>query len=362
MLSYVFRRVLLIVPTLIGITLVTFCVMAFSPGGFKGAINAETGSLDPRARAAITAFNMKKFGYDKPLPEQYFIWVGLVSPIGPKEPGTGWPLQSHFGFKTPDLGESSESHRPVLDMIEESLPTTLLLNVITLPLLLGLSIYSGVIAAKNRGKWIDVGSGTLLLGAWSIPQIWAGVLLIGYLANKQNLKIFPDGGLHDIRADEMNFLPTLIDGFHRGWLLDSAWHLVLPIITLTYAGFAFTSKLTRNAMLDNLSADFVRTARAKGVSERAILYRHVLRNGLLPLITSMASLLPGLIGGSLIVETIYTLPGMGKLGVDAVFDKDKYMVLSVTLVASLLGLVSFLLADLCYALADPRVSFDAGDT
>ena len=127
---------------------------------------------------------------------------------------------------------------------------------------------------------------------------------------------------------------------------------------LLYAGFAFTSKLTRAASLEYMSSDFVRTARAKGVGERQVLYRHVLRNSLLPLITNSAALIPSLISGSIIVETIFAIPGMGKLGVDAVFDKDKEMVLSIALVAALLGLVSFLLADLAYAMADPRVSFE----
>jgi peptide/nickel transport system permease protein len=165
-----------------------------------------------------------------------------------------------------------------------------------------------------------------------------------------------------LRADEMSFLPSLVGGFHRGWLLDMAWHLVLPAICLSYAGFAFTSKLTRAAMLENIAADYVRTARAKGVGERTILYRHALRNSLLPLITSLATLLPSLISGSIIVETVFGIPGMGKLVVDSVFDKDKEMVLSTTLVAGLLGLVSYLLADIAYAMADPRVSFEGNAT
>jgi peptide/nickel transport system permease protein len=362
MISYVIRRLLLIIPTLIGITLVTFSVMAFSPGGLKGALENREGTLDPRARAAIHAFYVKKYHLDDPLPLQYLRWVGLVSPLGPKEPGVGWPAAASFGFKPIDLGESIDARRPVIDLIKESLPTTLLLNGVTLPFLIGLSIWSGIAAARRRGGVIDVGGGTVLLGLWSIPQIWAGVLVVGFLANRQNLQWFPTAGLHDLRADEMPFLPTLVGGFHRGWLLDTMWHLVLPVICLTYGGFAFTSKLTRTAMLENLGADYVRTARAKGVNENVILYRHVLRNGLLPLITSFASLLPGLISGSIIVETIFSIPGMGKLGVDAVFDKDPEMVLSTTLVASVLGLVSFLLADISYALADPRVSFEGSGT
>jgi len=362
MASYIIRRLLLLFPTLIGITLVTFFTMALSPGGIKAAVANREGSLDPRQRAAIREFYTRKYGLDKPLPVQYLKWFNHVSPIGFKDHGSGWPRNLGFGFKAPDLGESINARRPVLDMIEESLPITLLLNLVTLPIFLGVSIWSGIAAARKRGGLADVGGGTLLLGMWSIPQIWAGVLLVGFLANKEIFHYFPASGLHDLRSDEMRFLPTFAGGFHRGWLLDTVWHLILPGICLCYSSFAFTSKLTRSAMLENIASDYVRTARAKGVSERTILYRHVLRNGMLPLITAFASILPGLISGSVIIETIFSLPGMGKLAVDAVFDKDPEMVLSTTLVAGFLGLVSFLMADIAYAIADPRVSYEASST
>jgi ABC-type dipeptide/oligopeptide/nickel transport system permease component len=362
MASYIIRRLLLLFPTLIGITIVTFLVMACSPGGIKGAIANREGTMDPRQREAIRKFYEKKYGLDKPLPVQYLKWLNKVSPIGVKDPGSGWPGKWAFGFKAPDLGESINARRPVLDLIEESLPITLLLNMVTLPIFLGVSVWSGITAARRRGGLADVGGGTLLLGLFSVPQIWAGVLLVGLLANKENLHLFPASGLHDLRSDDMGFLPRFAGGFHRGWLLDTVWHLVLPGICLCYAQFAFTSKLTRSAMLENISSDYVRTARAKGVNESTIIYRHVLRNGLLPLITSFAYILPSLIGGSIVVENIFSLPGMGKLTVDAVFDKDPEMVLSGALVAGFLGLVSFLLADIAYAIADPRVSFEGAST
>ncbi len=358
MLSYFVRRILLIVPTILGITLIVFSVMALSPGGLKGVIDAREGTVDPHARAAVRAFLMKKYGLDKPLPIQYLRWLNNVSPIGHKTPGVGFPSAWSVGLKTPDLGESIESRRPVFELIKESLPTTLLLQSVSLPLMLGVSIWSGILAARKRGGVADVGGGTVLLGLWSVPQIWAGVLLIGFLANKQHIHLFPTEGLHDLRADDMNFLPYLENGFHRGWLLDAAWHLVLPVVCLTYTGFAFASKLTRGSMLENISADFVRTARAKGLPANVILYRHVFRNALLPLITYCGLLIPALISGSIIVESIFSLPGMGKLDIDAVFNKDPELVLSTTLVASLLGLISFLLADIAYAIADPRVSYE----
>jgi ABC-type dipeptide/oligopeptide/nickel transport system permease component len=148
------------------------------------------------------------------------------------------------------------------------------------------------------------------------------------------------------------------DGFVRGFLLDRLWHLVLPVICLSYGGFAFLAKLTRSSVLENLLADYARTARAKGVSERDVLWKHVFRNSLLPLITVSATLLPSLLAGSVIVETIFSIDGMGKLAVDAVRGRDRELVLSVTLISGLLTLAGYLLADLCYAIVDPRVSYD----
>ena len=146
--------------------------------------------------------------------------------------------------------------------------------------------------------------------------------------------------------------------FIRGFLFDRMWHLVLPIICLSYGGFAFLAKLTRGSVLENLQADYARTARAKGVDESTVLWRHVFRNSLLPLITVSASLLPGLLGGSVIVESLFSIDGMGKLAVEAVKSRDRELVLSITLISGLLTLAGYLIADICYAMADPRISYD----
>jgi peptide/nickel transport system permease protein len=148
------------------------------------------------------------------------------------------------------------------------------------------------------------------------------------------------------------------EGWVRGFLVDRAWHLVLPVICLSYGGFAGLAKLTRTAVLENLLADYARTARAKGLPENAVLWRHVFRNSLLPLITVAASLLPSLLAGSVIVESIFSIEGMGKLAVEAVQTRDRELVLSITLIGGVLTLVGYLIADLFYAIADPRVSYD----
>jgi ABC-type dipeptide/oligopeptide/nickel transport system permease component len=358
MLSYVIRRVLLLFPTLLGITLVVFFVMSLAPGGIGGSqINNTEGNQDADVAKAMREYYTKRYGYDKPLIVQYLRWLNVISPIGrlQNEDGTF----GRWALKKPDLGFSPSKGRDISDLIAESLPVTLLLNLITFPMVYAISLLAGIRAARNRGGLLDVSSGTAFLGLWSVPTIWAGVMLIGLFANRAHLHWFPTSGLHDTFADRMAFLPGYTDhGFARGWVLDTAWHLVLPTICLTYASFAFLSKLARASVLDNLAADYARTARAKGVDEKGILYRHVLNNSLLPLITVAAGILPGLLAGSVVVESIFSLPGMGMLSVEAVKLADRELVMAQTLVIGFIGLVSFLITDLCYALADPRVSYE----
>ena len=149
-----------------------------------------------------------------------------------------------------------------------------------------------------------------------------------------------------------------VSALQDGYLVDRIWHLVLPIIALSYGGLAFLAKLTRSSLLENLAADYARTARAKGVDEESVLWRHVFRNSLLPLITVSATLLPSLLAGSVIIESIFSIDGMGKLAVEAVQTRDRELVLSVTLISGLLTLFGYLLADIAYAIVDPRVSYE----
>jgi microcin C transport system permease protein len=185
-------------------------------------------------------------------------------------------------------------------------------------------------------------------------------MLQGYLTSDEYFRWFPTVELHDLKADAMPYLPSTSApaGLQRGWLVDTLWHLVLPIICLTYGQFAFLSKLSRSAVLETMGADFVRTARAKGTDEKVVLYQHVLRNSLIPLITVGAHILPAMIAGAVIVERIFGINGMGNLFVDAVMQRDREIVLAGTLVSGALGLLGYLLADIGYAIADPRVSYE----
>jgi peptide/nickel transport system permease protein len=458
--TYILRRILLMIPTLLGITVVVFVVMAASPGGISAQSLVEGQNLEPQAKKALEDYYNRLYGLDQPAPIQYLRWLNNVMPMGFTFDDQG--AVSGFSFtKGSDLGTSFRYGRPVLDLIAERVPITLLLNILTIPIIYLVAIAVGVRAATERGGRFDVASSVIMLGLWSVPTMLAGVLLIGFFASDQYWHWFPTAGLSRREALDMPFLPhwsvpldvlrvfgaavlgttvfallarraprafrLLLFGilglalgiamaralpgegavlagvlvapmlaltlaalaglqaagvrglvlgtlgavlglgvgvasmegvFVPGFLLDRLWHLVLPVICLAYGGFAFLSKLTRTAVLENLLADYARTARAKGVAEPQVLWRHVFRNSLLPLITVMASLLPGLLAGSVIVESIFSIDGMGRLAIEAVQARDRELVLSITLISGLLTLLGYLLADLLYAIADPRVSYE----
>jgi ABC-type dipeptide/oligopeptide/nickel transport system permease component len=388
MLSYIIRRLLLFPPTLIGITMIVFFTIALSPGGIGGTLLSGEGSMRPAERAARRAYLNERFGLDKPYIVQYLRWLNNISPIGfdtyksgdpqvieatqqaaaaPPNPDGTRPLPkiragdlrlTRPRFKVPDLGKSWNRNQPVSAVILEALPVSITLEAVSVPITYLIAVLSGIYAARHRGKFIDVGSGAVLIALFSIPTIWTGVLFVGFLCNRDYVHWFPANGLHDLQAGAMPFLPTFRGGFQRGWLLDAAWHLVLPVICISYGNFAVLSRLTRGSLLDTLGADFVRTGRAKGLSERVVLFRHAFRNSLIPLITVAAYILPGLISGAVIVETIFGLPGMGKLSLDSIEARDRELILSTTFIVSVLTLVGYLLADIGYAIADPRVSYD----
>ena len=458
--TYIIRRLLLMFPTLIGITIVVFSVMAAAPGGISAQSLIEGQNLEPQVKHAMEKYYNHLYGLDQPAPVQYLRWLNNVSPIG-----FTFDEKNHiegFSFtKGSDFGTSFRYGRPVLDLIKERLPITLLLNVLSIPLIYTIAIAIGVHAATQRGKSFDFSSGITMLALWSVPTMLAGVLLIGFFASDQYWHWFPTSGLSQREALDMQFLPhwsfagdvvllffavalavvqfiaislygsqrvrTVIMALFGGWLgymmagalstesesiiyvilitllgglcaliayseyhalrtalmgivgvvlgiglsfawmqgtfvvgfmLDRAWHLILPVICLSYGGFAFLAKLTRSAVLENLLSDYARTARAKGVPEQQVLWRHVFSNSLLPLITVAAGLLPSLLGGSIIVESLFSIEGMGKLAVEAVQGRDRELVLSITLIGTLLSLAGYLLADICYAIADPRVSYE----
>ena len=247
------------------------------------------------------------------------------------------------------LGESVQTGATVMDELKRRLPITLMINVIAFPLIYALAIPTGMLMAIKRGRFFDTAGNVILLGFWSVPTVLSATLLIGYVGiGGTGLELFPTAGLHSANEDAMPFLE---------WLNDLGMHIVLPVFCITYGGLAYLAKQMRAAMLDNFTMDYVRTARAKGVPGRQIVFRHVLRNSLLPIITIFATILPALIAGSIIIEKIFSIEGMGMLAFRAVESRDYDVVQSLALIAGALNLTGLLLADICYAVADPRITY-----
>jgi ABC-type dipeptide/oligopeptide/nickel transport system permease component len=327
MLSYIIRRVLLMIPTLIGMTLLVFAIVRFAPGLTTGG-GAMSENLKTDQRAAAEKIK-KRLHLDQPFYQQYFLWM--------------W--DSVRG----DFGDSIQYNVPVEQLIRERLPVTISMNLISTFVVYVIAIPGGLLASVKRGKTFDVTWSLGTLALFSLPIIWVGAMLLAFFANPQYLGWFPVAGAHS----------TNTEWFTSGqYASDYLWHMVLPVVCLSYGGFAYLSKIQRASMLDALSQDYVRTAKAKGLPARTIMLRHVFRNGLLPMITVAASVIPGLIGGAVVTERIFSIDGMGNMFVTAVGARDLPIIQAVAFISSVITLLSLLVADICYTVADPRVSYE----
>jgi len=326
--TYILRRLLLVIPTLLGITLMVFAISRAAPGDPFSMGMGSGGQMNAERWANVVEQRRKLHGLDKPLSVQYLVWVKNVSIL--------------------NFGDSIKHHRPVIELIGERLPITLTLNLIAFVIIYTVSLPMGVLSAVGHKQFLDRAASVILLMLWSLPAMWAGQMLIGYLCGPP-LQWFPPAGLSSNNADQLAFFP---------WLGDRLWHLVLPVICLTYAGFAYLTKQVRAGMLDNLRSDYVRTARAKGLSEPVVVIRHAFRNSVIPVITIMATILPAMLGGSVIIEKIFSIPGMGLLAFEAITTRDYNVIMAVSTISGFLNLVGLLLADIAYAAVDPRISFE----
>ena len=330
--AYLIKRFFLIIPTFLGITLITFLIIQLAPGnpvslkiqqlGGEG-IKTETVSRE------VIEQTKKLYGLDKPFHVQYLLWLKRLVTL--------------------DFGESYKDHRPVWTKVKEALPVTLLLNLISIFLIYLISVPIGVFSAVYPESRLDRVLTLILFFLYSLPSFWVAMILIIYLGGGEYLDLFPVVGI--ISADSGQ-LPLW------GKVINVLWHLVLPVTVLTYGGFAFLSRLSRAQLLEVIRQDYIRTARAKGLPERVVIFKHALRNSLIPLITLMGTLLPALIGGSVIVEQIFSIPGMGRLGFEAVLSRDYPTVMAIAAIEALLTLISLLISDLIYVVVDPRISFE----
>jgi peptide/nickel transport system permease protein len=331
--SYLIRRLLQIIPTFLGITLITFVIIQLAPGNpamlklQMGKGQAELG--EKGISEQIVQQTKELYGLDKPIPIQYLLWVKRVVTL--------------------DFGTSYKDHRNVWDKIVERLPITIQLNIISIFLVYLIAIPCGIYSSTHTGSFTDAVMTLGFFFLYSLPNFWVAMLLIMFLGGGDFWDIFPVYGISSIGAESMRLMP---------WLVDRAWHLVLPVICLTYGGLAYLSRLMRAGMLEVIREDYIRTARAKGLSERVVIYKHALRNALLPIITLLAFLLPSMFGGSVIVESIFSIPGLGLLGFEAVLSRDYPVIMAITAISGVLTLIGLLISDVLYAVFDPRIKLE----
>ncbi|NOY13159.1 MAG: ABC transporter permease [Deltaproteobacteria bacterium] len=321
MLQYLVKRLLLLIPLLLGITLISFVVIHLAPGE---PTDMQT-QMNPQAGTELQDRLRVQYGLDKPLYVQYGKWLSRLLQL--------------------DFGESFASdRRPVFDKVVERLPVTILLNTLSILLILAVSIPLGIISAVRRNSAFDRAATVLVFAGFAMPSFWLALLMMDWFGVR--LGILPVSGLKSIGYEYLSW---------GGQLLDRFKHLLLPVFVAAIGGLAGFSRYMRSNMLDVVRQDYILTARAKGLSERTVIYKHALRNALLPVITVLGLSVPGLIGGSVIFETIFAIPGMGKLFYDGVMMRDYPLIMGILVMGAILTLLGNLLADVSYALADPRI-------
>ena len=320
MTAYMLRRFMSLLPVLLWITLISFGIMHLAPGKPTDAAMQFNPKVSLEARQRME----KLYGLDQPLPVQYARWIGRVARL--------------------DFGRSFLDDRSVTEKIVERLPITLTINLLSLGLVLGIAVPLGVLAAIKPGGAFDRFTTVFVFLGYSMPSFWLALMCMALFG--VTLRWLPISGIHSLDHDAMAWL---------GRWLDTGWHLALPVGITAFTGLAGLSRYMRTSMVEVLRQDYIRTARAKGLPESRILFHHGLRNALLPLITILGLSLPDLIGGSVIAETIFSIPGMGRLFYDAVMARDYAVVMALVTIGAVLTMLGNLLADLAYAYADPRI-------
>lgn len=333
MLTYLIKRVLWMIPMLVGISLISFFIMHLAPGD----ITNNEAAFNPKASEESRKKLRELYNLDKPVIVQYGLWLKRMVQL---DFGN-----SFAGHQKPVFWETIDKDGNVTKgMIQEALPYTLRINIFGLLITLSLAIPLGVLCAKNYHGWQDKAITLFNFIGFSIPSFWLSLLLMYWLGVVNNW--LPISGIESLNHDSMNWL---------GQIKDTISHYFLPVLIPSITGLAGITLFVKNGMLDVLNQDFITTARAKGLNEHQVVYTHALRNALLPLITIVGLSIPGLIGGSVIAETIFAIPGMGKLFYDAVLMRDFPVVMGVLTIGSALTLLGNLIADVSYAWADPRV-------
>ncbi|PKN01420.1 MAG: diguanylate cyclase [Elusimicrobia bacterium HGW-Elusimicrobia-1] len=323
--KYFLRRIINSAPVLLGITILTFFVMQAAPGKptdlveFSAKVSAES-----RQRL------IKLYELDRPLHIRYIKWLGRMARL--------------------DFGNSFRDDRPAINKIAERLPATLLLNLLSLSVIFAAGIGLGVLCAVRHKTFMDNLITTVVFVGYSLPAFWLALMAIIFFGI--HLGILPISGLRSLNYE---FLPWW------GKIFDVTKHLVLPVAITSFTGVAGLTRYAKSGMLDALKSDYTRFARAKGAPMREVVFGHALKNALLPVITIMGLSLPGIIGGGFIFETIFSYPGMGRLGYEAIMSRDYPVVMAISVIVAILTLAGNIIADAAYAFADPRIRYSDGN-
>ncbi|MDZ4164411.1 MAG: ABC transporter permease [Smithellaceae bacterium] len=321
MIRYLGKRLLFMIPLLLGITVICFVVMRLAPGS---PTDLQT-QMNPKSSVELQERLRVLYELDKPLHEQYFSWLKRLAVL--------------------DLGRSfMPDGRPVADKILERLPITILINCLSLFLIMAIAIPLGVLSAVHQNSWFDKATTIFVFVGFATPSFWLALILMIFFGI--HLGWLPISGIRSLNYEYM----APVTAF-----LDLIKHLILPVFISAFGGLAGLSRYMRANMLEVVRQDYIMTARAKGLSEGMVIYKHALRNALLPVITILGLSVPGLIGGSVIFETIFAIPGMGQLFYMSVMSRDYPVVMGILFIGAVLTLIGNLLADISYALADPRI-------
>jgi peptide/nickel transport system permease protein len=373
MTKFIIRRVIQAIPVLFGITVVVYGILLAAPGGPKAKF-----ANNPRITQAQKDAFVKAWGLDEPIPVQYCRWMGLCNPdvegtmlgslptpaafIGPSGLPNLLPTAlsgATNGVLHGDLGYSINSGEPVSDRIARAALPTFILASVALVVWLTIAILLGVYAAIHRYSLFDNGATIFSYVGFAMPTFWLGIMLI-FIFSGPGLNILPAGGMTETRLSPPFGSPQYWAYLGQNpiqAITDIGKHLILPVVTLVVVNIAGDSRFVRASMLESLGQDYVRTAKAKGLTERVVHFKHALRNALLPVITNIGLEIPFLFTGAIVTETIFSWPGIGKLTIDATREFDYPILMGVLLVTSILVVFANLLADVAYGVIDPRIKY-----
>jgi microcin C transport system permease protein len=344
MFTYILRRCLMMIPTLFGITILSFVIINLAPGSpieqklqqirMGGAMSGRTGGGSVGARSesgvsqeVIDALN-KQYGFDKPLLVRYGIWLKNIATL--------------------NFGDSFKYEEPVIDVIASKFPVSIMFGIVSFILTYLICVPLGVVKAIRNGSPFDSGTSFILFVMYSVPPLMLGILLLTFFASSSHLDLFPIGGLYSDNYDDLTTAGKMWDRLH---------HAILPLICYMIGSFTFLTMLMKNSLIDVIKMDYVRTAKAKGLPDRVVYMKHALRNALIPIVTGMSGILGLFFSGSIIIENLFGLDGMGLLSLTAANSRDYNVLMGLIFIQSLLFLLGRLLTDILYVVVDPRIDF-----